>query len=243
MTRPTGLPTMSSLLVLIYLRHSRENFFAGFSLTLSSYDFPRLFQPPKKTRLCDLETWFCTRNCDQQIILKQIHMWLCIITCSGQCLLFIEVPLNFSQICLQKKKMCLYFPKTNQTWSNFLCTYSIFPRPPSAVTHLFCEEGPAQLFAATWELPPCAAAPKIHRVPVTPSSTCFLPDWCMYSAASKPFPFPAVPRKLLPPASQRTVTSKSHIQLRDVCPDIHKPSFILLPDLIHVSVWWHTRRL
>lgn len=33
--------------------------------------------------------------------------------------------------------MCLYSPKPNQTWSNFLCTDSIFPHPPSAVTHLF----------------------------------------------------------------------------------------------------------
>lgn len=81
------------------------------------------------------------------------------------------------------------------------------------------KENPAQLFAATF----CVCnQPKIPSVLLTPSSTCSLPEWCIYNAVSKSSSFLTLPRKLLPSASQQCVTSTSQSNSNTVCSDIYK---------------------
>ena len=64
--------------------------------------------------------------------------------------------------------------------------------------------------------------PKILAVLLTPSSTCCLPKRCIYNIASKSSTSLTLPRKLLPSASQQSVTSTSQSNSNTVCSDIFR---------------------
>lgn len=92
----------------------------------------------------------------------------------------------------------------------------------SALTFLLGRENPAQLFAATCYFLRVCQQPKILAVLLTPSSTCSLPERCIYNTVSKSSTSLTLPRKLLPSASQQSVTSTSRSNCNTVCSDIFK---------------------
>lgn len=119
--------------------------------------------------------------------------------------------------------LCVHPPQTKHLFASFAVTLHPLKLSSSSSTLTFLFGRKILLSSLQQPATFCVCnRPKILPVLLTPSSTCTLPERCIYNTVSKSSTSLTLPRKLSPSASQQSVTSTSQSNSNTVCSDICK---------------------